>query len=98
MRLRMIQASKQGIRLWRNQVGRYQLKDGRWIVSGLAVGSSDLIGIESIRIEPCHVGNIIGRFVAEEIKVGRYPATKEQQAFIDTVNRMGGRGEIRRCV
>lgn len=93
-RLRMIKASKEGKRLWRNQIGRYELKDGRWITSGLAVGSSDLIGIEPVLIIPKMVGTIIGRFIAEECKIGKSKTTKEQDDFIWLINSFGGRAEV----
>ena len=42
---KLIKLSAQlGMKLWRNQVGTYKLADGRYISSGLCVGSSDLIG------------------------------------------------------
>lgn len=50
-------ASRVGARLWRNQTGKYQLADGRWLSSGLCVGSSDLVGITAD-----------GRFLAVEVK------------------------------
>lgn len=94
MNLRMVQASKEGKRLWRNQVGKYELKDGRWLSSGLCIGSSDLIGIETILITQEMVGTTIGRFVAEELKVGKEQPSKEQENFIRVINKMSGRGEV----
>lgn len=72
-------ASRVGARLWRNQVGKYELADGRWLSSGLCVGSSDLIGITPD-----------GRFLAIEVKRPGKTATPEQRAFVSLVRAMGG--------
>jgi hypothetical protein len=88
-----LEASKKGGRLWRNNVGaydeRYPPSPGtRW---GLAnetkqmnkmIKSSDLIGIKPILITAEHVGQVIGQFVAREVKRGgwRYGATEAEQA------------------
>lgn len=40
-----LRASELGARLWRNQSGKYQLADGRWLSSGLFPGAPDLIGV-----------------------------------------------------
>ncbi len=72
-------ASRLGARLWRNQTGKYQLTDGRWLSSGLCVGSSDLIGIAPD-----------GRFLAVEVKRPGKQPTPEQRAFIAFVRSFGG--------
>lgn len=72
-------ASRVGARLWRNQVGKYELADGRWLSSGLCVGSSDLIGLTHD-----------GRFLAIEVKRPGKTATPEQRAFVSLVRAMGG--------
>lgn len=56
-----------GVRMFRNQVGRYCIK-GRWISSGLAPGSHDLIGITAIEITPEMVGTYVGVFTSIEMK------------------------------
>jgi hypothetical protein len=65
--------------LWRNNVGQVQ-REGRWIRYGLAVGSSDLIGI--LR------GS--GRFVALEVKTDTGRPKPEQILFIELVRQCGG--------
>ncbi len=99
-----LKASKEGTRLWRNNVGALYAQDGRFIRFGLAneskqlndnLKSSDLIGIKPILITPDHVGTTIGQFICREIKKSNwsYKGTKREQAqkrFIDLVNKMGG--------
>jgi hypothetical protein len=85
-----LEASRAGARLFRNHVGTYQLKDGRWLSSGLAVGSSDLIGWLPLRVTHDMVGSTLAVFLAVEVKVPGNTATTEQQLFIDAVRRHGG--------
>lgn len=70
----------------RNQVGSYQLADGRWLTSGLGVGSSDLIGWNPVTIG----GHRVAVFTAIEVKMpGRNPSP-QQIAFLDAVSAAGG--------
>lgn len=94
----MIHGSTLGLRLFRNQVGSYQLKDGRYLTSGLCVGSSDLIGYLPITITPDMVGKRIAVFVAIEAKGPRGRVRKEQQQFVEVVAGMGGIAAIVRSV
>jgi hypothetical protein len=76
-----------GLVLWRNSVGL--AVDGlRRIRYGLAVGSSDLIGI----IMP------EGRFIALEVKSATGRPTPEQERFLDLVRRSGGFAAVVRSV
>jgi hypothetical protein len=76
-----------GIVVWRNNVGL--ASDGhRKIRFGLAVGSSDLIGL----LVP------EGRFVALEVKSATGRATPEQERFLDLVRRSGGFAAVVRTV
>lgn len=92
-----MKASKLGARLFRNQVGTYELKDGTIISSGMGKGSSDLIGWTPTVITPEMVGTTVALFTAIECKApklkpthkGKQP-TPEQQNFINTINRIGG--------
>jgi hypothetical protein len=77
-----IAASTAGARVFRNQVGSYRLADGRWITSGLCVGSSDLIGWTVV--------NGVAVFTAIEVKTVNGRTSKEQDAFIAAVERDGG--------
>ena len=87
MRAIQLEASRQGHRLFRNNVGTAKTQDGRWITFGLCKGSSDLIGWTKE-----------GRFLAVEVKSARGKATKEQLSFIEQVNSMGGLGFVAKSV
>lgn len=78
LQLVRLKASQLGATLWRNNTGKLQDKNGRWVTFGLCVGSCDLIG------------HLRGRFTAIEVKQPGKKPTPEQQAFIDSVNKAGG--------
>lgn len=93
--------------LWRNNVGACTTDDGRHLRFGLGndsaqmnrvMKSSDLIGVERVVITPDMVGQVIGRFVAVEVKRDDFVARESdkryvaQRAFIQCVNDHGGRG------
>lgn len=92
----MLHFSTSGMRLFRNQVGTYQLTDGRWISSGLCVGSSDLIGWVPVVVTQAMVGRALAVFVAVEGKVEKRQATPEQARFIAAVQAAGGLAVIAR--
>lgn len=71
-------ASEMGAIVWRNNVGKLQDKNGRWVTYGLCVGSSDLIGIYK------------GRFLAMEVKQPKKHPTPEQKNFLRVVQEVGG--------
>jgi hypothetical protein len=99
-----LDATRKGMRLWRNNVGAVETEDGRFIRYGLCndskkmnqtIKSSDLIGIKPVTIEPHHVGTVIGQFVAREVKAGnwRYSGSAREEAqarFIELVVSLGG--------
>lgn len=99
-----LEASRLGMRLFRNNVGACKDDTGRVIRYGLcndsaqmnkAVKSSDLIGIRPVIITPDMVGHTIGQFVAREVKRPgwSYRGTDRevaQQAFGQLVLRLGG--------
>lgn len=99
-----IEASKKGLRLWRNNVGACMDENGNHVRYGLAndskkmndlIKSSDLIGIKPVLIEPYHVGQVLGQFVAREIKAGNwsYSGTAREEAqlrFLELVTALGG--------
>lgn len=99
-----LEASRKGLRLWRNNLGAVHTDDGRFIRFGLAndtkqmnkiIKSSDLIGIRPIKILPHMVGWTIGQFVAREMKHANwvYSATEDEIAqlkFLELLAAMGG--------
>jgi len=99
-RLIMLELSKAGHSVWRNETGRFwtgklihkdamsviTLANAMMIPVGLCVGSSDLIGIQ----------NGTGRFFAIEVKTKKGRASKEQLNYIDHVQKMGGIAGIAR--
>jgi len=102
-RLRLA-AARESWHLWRNNVGECVDQYGNRIRYGLCndsaklsevVKSSDLVGIRPVHIAPHHVGQVLGQFVAREVKAPgwRYMATpreKAQRTYIELVNSLGG--------
>ena len=84
-RLIMLALSEAGCLIFRNNVGVLKNAAGIPIRFGLAVGSSDLIGIAPG-----------GRFLAVEIKTPTGKATPEQLLFIEAVRARGGIAGIAR--
>ena len=72
-----MEAAKCGAIVWRNNVGKLQDRNGRWVTYGLCVGSADLIGIFK------------GRFVAFEVKQRGKKPTPEQVNFLRVVSENG---------
>lgn len=79
----MIEASRLGFRVFRNNVGTFKTMDNRIVKTGLCTGSSDLIGWT-----PC------GKFAALEVKRKGGKATPAQLNFIAQVKKAGGFGCI----
>lgn len=82
--------SKGPNRLFRNNVGALMDARGRLVSYGLCVGSSDLIGWRTVEITPEMIGRKIAVFVALEGKMPGAYMTKEQQLFVEAVERAGG--------
>ena len=85
-----IALSEMGVRLFRNQAGRYLLSDGRYLQSGLVKGASDLIGWTSIRITPQMVGRKVAVFTSVEVKGPKGKVTADQHVFLQNVRDAGG--------
>lgn len=99
-----LEASRLGLRLWRNNVGAATDANGNHFRYGLAnesaamskaIKSADLIGIRPVLIMPHHVGHIIGQFVSREAKAPGWlytgtPREVAQLAWRDLVIGLGG--------
>ncbi len=83
-------------RLFRNNTGRLQDAQGRWVEFGLCVGSSDLIGWTTLEITPDMVGQRVAVFTAVEVKTPTGRVKPEQENFIARVREAGGRAGIAR--
>lgn len=97
MRLITLEASKSNNRLFRNNVGTFQTLDGRYIQTGLCVGSADLIGWTTKIITADMVGQSIAVFTAVETKKANFKNPKNldnrlklQINFIKKVKESGG--------
>lgn len=83
-----IEASKRGHRLFRNNVGKLQSREGEWVAFGVGgVGGSDLIGWTRD-----------GVFAAVEVKLPHGRVSPEQLSFIAAVAKAGGRAGVARSV
>ncbi len=99
-----LEASRKGLRIWRNNVGAMMDDNGNFIRYGLCndskqmntlIKSSDLVGIRPVTITQNHVGQVIGQFVAREVKAANwsYSGSKREEAqlrFLELVIALGG--------
>lgn len=76
--------SKRGCLVFRANVGKIQMADGRWFDTGLPKGFSDLFG--------CIPRS--GRFFAIECKVKPNKPTPEQIQFLHVIRRLGAIGLV----
>lgn len=99
-----LEASRKGIRLFRNQVGAMYDATGGFIRFGLAndthgmnqkIKSGDLIGIRPVAITHAHLGTTIGQFVSRECKHGDWTYKGDdheiaQMAWAQLILALGG--------
>ncbi|TGH19551.1 MAG: hypothetical protein ERJ68_08285, partial [Aphanocapsa feldmannii 277cI] len=85
-------------RLWRNNTGGLIDRQGRLVRFGLCKGSSDLIGLRSVKVTTAMVGQHIGQFVAIEVKAPQGAIRPEQESYLQLVQRFGGVAAICRSV
>lgn len=94
----MLEASKIGCRLFRNNRGLFYTMDGRKVRAGLeADGASDLIGFAPITITPEMVGKTVAVIMVAETKKSAWkkPSTeteRQQEIFINFIKQNGGIG------
>ena len=104
---KQLEASANGDRLWRNNVGACKDEKGNFIRYGLCnesarvnsmIKSSDLIGITQVIITQDMVGSTIGQFTAVEVKHAGWNPKKKldaheqgQAKFLMLVISLGGR-------
>lgn len=99
-----LDCAKQGVTLFRNNVGALKDDTGRVVRYGLAndnaafnkvVKSGDLIGWRELRIAPEHIGQVVAQFASVECKRADWKWTGSerelaQHRWIEQVNRSGG--------
>lgn len=74
--------------------GKVLIHDARPFSTGLPAGFADTFGLTPVTITQDMVGQTIGVFHAIEYKAPGKKPTEKQQAFIDAVNRNGGRAGV----
>lgn len=90
-----MEASKNGDRLFPNNVGATRTPTGAYLQYGLCKGSSDLIGWTTIEVTPEMVGKKIAVFTAIEVKTTD-SLRKEQKDFLNLVEQSGGIADVAR--
>jgi len=74
--------------------GDVLIQNARFFDAGLCVGSSDLIGLQAVKITPEMVGTEIACFVAIEVKLPSGRVQENQINFLEMVRKLGGKGVI----
>lgn len=90
--------AERGLLMFRNNTGRLKNDKGQLVQFGLAVGSSDLIGLTPVVITPEFVGRTLAVFTAIEVKNERGKPTDAQERFIERVIDLGGIAGVARSV
>ena len=100
-----LEASRKGMRLFRNNVGAFtDPETNQFVRFGLAndskqlnmvIKSGDLIGIRPWVVQPGDVGRLIGQFVSREVKRAgwKYAGSEREVAqlnWVNLVNSLGG--------
>jgi len=91
--IRLELGKRKNTRMFRNNVGMIN-----GVQFGLCVGSSDLIGFQSVTITPEMVGQQVAIFTAIEVKTPTGKVSPQQTKFVDMVTKFGGIGAIVRSV
>ncbi len=85
-----VRFSKLGARIFRNNVGMLEDKNGTKVRYGLCTGSSDLIGWKDMIVTPEMVGRRVAVFVSVEVKSEKGQLRVEQYHWLKTVENAGG--------
>lgn len=99
-----IAASREGVTVFRNNVGALKDENGRLVRYGLAndskamnevLKSGDLIGVRPVLIQTHHVGHTFGQFWSREVKAPGWQYTgtgrePAQLAWVNLINSCGG--------
>lgn len=97
--VRLALGSHPAVRMFRNNSGAYKdPRSGRVIRYGLATGSADLIGWQSVLITQDMVGQRFARFVSVEVKAPNGRLTPEQETWRAAVLKAGGIAVVARSV
>ena len=92
----MMDMSKKGYLVWRNQVGLFKTMDGRTVNIGIK-GSSDLMAVKPTVITPEMVGQTLAVFVAVEVKTATGQQSEPQKKWQKAVEKLGVKYIIARC-
>ena len=92
----MMDMSKKGYLVWRNQVGLFKTIDGRTVNIGIK-GSSDLMAVKPTVITPEMVGQTLAVFVAVEVKTETGRQSEPQKKWQKAVEKLGVKYIIARC-
>lgn len=87
-----------GSKIVRNANGSITIHDPRPLHAGLCVGSSDLIGWQSVVVTQEMVGKPVAIFLAVEVKRPKKNPTPEQTNFLERVAAAGGISGVARSV
>jgi len=85
-------------RLFRNNTGVLQDRNGRPVQFGLAKGSADLIGWRTRLITEDMVGQQVAVFTSIEVKSATGRLRPEQQQWLEVVQKAGGIAGVARSV
>jgi len=97
--IRLALGQHPGIRAFRQNVGAYKdPRSGRLVRYGLATGSADLIGWQTLTITPDMVGQRFARFLSIEVKTPTGRLSPEQETWRAAVLKAGGIAVVARSV
>jgi hypothetical protein len=97
--IRLALGQSPGIKMFRQNVGAYKdPRSGRVIRYGLATGSADLIGWQTVTITEAMVGQRFARFLSVEVKTPTGRLSPEQETWRAAVLKAGGIAIVARSV